>query len=124
MSVATKRIRERVTQMNNAWAQAAPTAVFGGITKAAFQASIQAAATADQGIADLEAQLTIKRDQRDSLYANLNNDSIKIRDGVEADPTFGRDHPIVEAMGFVRESTRKSGLTRKKKPPTTPPTQN
>ena len=119
MSVATKRIRERVTQMNNAWAQAAPTAVFGGITQAAFQTRIQTAAAADQEIADLEAQLSIKREQRDDLYANLNNDSIKIRDGVEADTGFGRDHPIVEAMGFVRESTRKSGLTRKKKP--TPP---
>ena len=44
----------------------------------------------------------------------LNTDSVKVRDGVEGHEDFGTDHPIVEAMGFVRESTRKSGLTRKK----------
>ena len=31
-------------------------------------------------------------------------------------PDYGDDHPLVDAMGFVRDSERKSGLTRKKEP--------
>jgi hypothetical protein len=68
----------------------------------------------DQEIADMETQIGMKKDPRDNMYAALNTDSVKVRDGVEGHEDFGTDHPIVEAMGFVRESTRKSGLTRKK----------
>jgi hypothetical protein len=46
MPVATKRIRERVTQMNNAWAQNAMTAVFNGISQTQFDTKIKAAAAA------------------------------------------------------------------------------
>jgi hypothetical protein len=42
---------------------------------------------------------------------------VKVRDGAEADPAFGRNHPIISAMGFVREDQRKTGLTRKKATP-------
>jgi hypothetical protein len=31
-------------------------------------------------------------------------------------PDYGDDHPLVDARGFVRDSERKSGLTRKKEP--------
>jgi uncharacterized protein (DUF362 family) len=37
----------------------------------------------------------------------LNDDSIKIRDGVEGHEHFGPDHPMYEAMGLVRASERK-----------------
>jgi hypothetical protein len=114
-SPANKRIRERVTQMNNAWLQGAPTVKFKGVTQTGFQADIQAAAADDQAIADMETQLRMKKDGRDAKYAKLSDDSVKIRDGVEGHEDFGSDHPIYEAMGFVRDSTRKSGLTRKKK---------
>jgi hypothetical protein len=35
--------------------------------------------------------------------------------GVVGDPTFGPDSALYEAMGYVRKSERKSGLTRKGK---------
>jgi hypothetical protein len=114
MPVNVKKIRERVTRMSNAWAQGAPRINFKGIKLVDFQGNIQAAAAIDREIADMETQIGMKKDQRDNMYANLNNDSVKVRDGVEGHEDFGADHPIVEAMGFVRESTRKSGLTRKK----------
>ena len=117
MSVATKRIRERVNQMNDAWKQGAPTAVFNGITQADFQTRINAADTADQEIADTEAQLNIKKQARANLYDGLNADSIKVRDGVEGHKDFGDNHPLLGAMGFKTKSERKSGLTRKKTPP-------
>ena len=114
MGIATKRFRERVIRINNAWAQGAPSATFGGITRTDYNTRIEAAAAADQEIDDDEAQLLLKKQHRDGLYAALNADSVKIRDGAEADPAFGRNHPIITAMGFVRGDQRKTGLTRKK----------
>lgn len=37
---------------------------------------------------------------------------------VAGDPNYGNDSPLYGAMGFVRKSEKKSGLTRKKKPTT------
>jgi hypothetical protein len=122
MAVPTKRIRERVTQMNDVWAQAAPAAVFSGITQPQLDAKIKTAAAADQEIDDLEAALNLKKQFRDGLYDALNDDSVKVHLGIEGHPEFGKDHPILDPMGFVRDSQRKSGLTRRKKeskPPTT-----
>ena len=34
--------------------------------------------------------------------------------GVVGDPAFGEDCDLYEAMGYVRKSERKSGLSRKK----------
>lgn len=36
--------------------------------------------------------------------------------GVAGSPDYGNDSPLYGAMGFVRKSEKKSGLTRKKKP--------
>lgn len=114
MPVNTKSIRERVTRMSSAWAQGASAVTFRGITQPGFQTEIDAAAAADQEIADLETQVRMKKTNRDERYKALNEKSVKIRDGVEGHDDFGPDHPIMEAMGFVRQSDRKSGLTRKK----------
>jgi hypothetical protein len=110
-----KRIRERVITMNTAWEQGAPTAVFNGISQPEFDTRIKAALASDQAIADMEAQLALKKSQGTGLWQDLNDDSIKVRDGIEGDPNFGRKHPLLDSMGFVSDSQRKSGLTRKKK---------
>ena len=78
---------------------------------------LQSAAVKDQEIADLEAQIQMKREERDAIYRELNDDSIRIRDGVEGDANFGTNHPLYEGMGFTLDTNRKSGLTRKKKTP-------
>ena len=112
-----KQIKERVTRMNNAWKQGAATVTFKGIKQIDFQSKIEAASAKEQEIADLEAQVKMKKNERDAAYQQLNADSIKVRDGVEGDVNFGTNHPLYEAMGFKLESNRKSGLTRKKKEP-------
>ena len=40
----------------------------------------------------------------------------KVGLGVAGSPDYGNDSPLYGAMGFVRKSEKKSGLTRKKKP--------
>jgi gamma-glutamyl-gamma-aminobutyrate hydrolase PuuD len=122
MPVPTKRIREHVTEINDAWAQGAPTAVFSGIAQTQFDAKIKAAAGADQEIDELEAALNLKKQFRDGLYEALNDDAVKIHLGVQGHPEFGKDHPILDPMGFVRDSQKKTGLTRRKKEPKPPTT--
>ena len=70
----------------------------------------------DAEIADLEAELKMKRDVRDDKYVALNDKRSKVGLGVAGNPDFGNDSPLYGAMGFVRKSEKKSGLTRKKKP--------
>jgi hypothetical protein len=117
MPVRIKQVRERVTKMNNAWKQGAPTVAFKGIKQSDFQADIEAADAIEQEIASLEAQVKMKKNERDAAYLKLNEDSIKVRDGVEGDVNFGTNHPLYEGMGFTTDDNRASGLTRKKKAP-------
>ena len=117
MPTRNKRIRERVTKMNTAWKQGAPTVTFKGHTQPDFQTKIETAAAKDQEVADLETQTQMKRQERDAFYRELNADSIEIRDGVEGDVNFGTNHPLYEGMGFTTDDNRASGLTRKKKSP-------
>ena len=70
----------------------------------------------DAAIADLESELKMKRDVRDDKYVALNDKRSKVGMGVAGDPAYGNDSPLYGAMGFVRKSEKKSGLTRKKKP--------
>lgn len=114
MANRNKEIRERVTKMNTAWAQGARTVTFRKITQAGFQADIQAVAAEEQELADMEAQVLMKRTSIENRYKKLAEDSNNIREGVEGHEDFGPDHPMIEAMGFIRASARKSGLTRKK----------
>lgn len=113
--VNNKEVKEQCSRMNDAWTEGAPAVEFNGIKQADFAADIAAAAAADAEIADLEAQLQMKRDERDAKYAALNQKRSKVGQGVAGDPAYGDDSPLYGAMGFVRKSDRASGLTRKTK---------
>ena len=78
---------------------------------------ITACAADDAAIGDLEAELRMKRDVRDDRYVALNDKRSKVGMGVAGNPDFGNDSPLYGAMGFVRKSEKKSGLTRKIKAP-------
>ena len=114
-NVDNKRVKEQCNVMNDAWVEGAPGAKFMGIAQTAFQTDIEAAAADDAAIADLETELKMKRDVRDGKYKALNQQRSNIGLGVAGDPAYGNDSPLYGAMGFVRKSEKKSGLTRKKK---------
>ena len=103
--------------MNDAWVEGAPGVTFNGIKQNDFQTEIEAAAADDAAIADLESELKMKRDVRDDKYVALNEKRSKVGQGVAGSPDYGDDSPLYGAMGFVRKSEKKSGLTRKKKTP-------
>ena len=111
--VNNKEVREQCNRMNDAWVEGAPTVEFNGISQADFQADIADAANDDAEIADLEAQLNMKRDVRDGKYFALNQRRSKVGQGVAGNSAYGDDSPLYGAMGFTRKSDRASGLTRK-----------
>ena len=111
-----KATREKCNVMNDAWVEGAPSAKFNGIAQGTFQSEIEAAAADDAAIADRESEIKMMKDVRDDKYAALNEKRTKVGQGVVGDPDFGDNSPLYGAMGFVRKSEKKSGLTRKKKP--------
>lgn len=117
MANRNKEIKERATRINNAWKQGADKAIFKAITQPAFETELNGAAADEQEIATLEAQVKMKKTALEERYKGIGNACIDVRDGVEGHADFGRNHPILDAMGFVRFSDRKSGLTRGKKTP-------
>ena len=114
--VDNKTVKEKCNTMNDAWVEGAAAVNFNGIKQTDFQASIEAAAADDAAIADLEAEIKMKRDVRDDKYKALDQQRSKVGMGVAGSPDYGNDSPLYGAMGFVRKSEKKSGLTRKKKP--------
>ncbi|MEN9575804.1 MAG: hypothetical protein RL514_3659, partial [Verrucomicrobiota bacterium] len=58
-----------------------------------------------------------RRDDADKVSHEANQ---KVVNGVKGDPNFGDDCDLYEAMGYVRKSERKSGLSRGKKAAETP----
>jgi len=114
MSVAVKRIKERVLRILNAWNEIAPNVLkFRKTAKADFQAKIAAGQAVEDEIVALRVQLKAKEDERDMIYASLDDDGVDIRKGVDGHEDYGTDSPLYGAMGFVRDSERDSGLTRR-----------
>ena len=60
----------------------------------------------------LTMQEVVNRETQDELALAI---IAEIVDGVIGHEDFGDDSPLYEALGFVRRSQRKSGLTRKRK---------
>ncbi len=116
--VNIKDIMTRVIKMLDAWRQGAPNTKFMGITQTDFQTDYDAVQTDLQEIADLEATVKMKKVAVAAKAAALQKKSVHVREGVEGDSAFGSDSPLYAAMGFVIDSLRKSGLTRKKDEPT------
>ena len=116
-NVNVKRVKEQCNVMNDAWFEGAKAVEFNGTTQTQFDADIDAAAAADASIDNREAQLKLEREARDDMYAALDEKRVKVGQGVVGNASYGDDSPLYGAMGFVRKSERKSGLTKKKKTP-------
>jgi hypothetical protein len=107
-------------KMLNAWETLTPTKSYGGMTLEEFQEAARPAQAARRLIDDLEDQLTRAIRVREDSDVGFSLVADRIVSGVKADPTEGPDSPVLSAMGYVRKSERKSGLTRKKRKPSDP----
>ena len=117
MADSPKLIEERYHRFLNALQTLAPTKSFGGITIAELQAQIAASDAPREQLEQLEdqrMQILATRETADKNTMFLCDTIVK---SVIADPEFGDDSALYEALGYVRKSDRKSGLTRKKNEP-------
>lgn len=114
MANSPKSNEEKMMEVSNAWKTLAPDKSFGGMTLAEFEAQIEKSLTPRRRlieIADEEIQQQTIRDTEDAITMGKLQ---LIVNGVKADPEEGEDGALYDAMGYVRKSERKSGLTRKK----------
>jgi hypothetical protein len=114
-----KEIKAQCDEMSAGWKNDS-TDEFNGIKRADFDADRTAAQMLEDEIAQDEAALKIKKDQRDAKYQKLSADRVKVGKGVAGHKDYGDDSELYGAMGFVRKSERRSGLTHKKNSNNTP----
>jgi hypothetical protein len=112
---APKKARAKIDEVVTAWTTLAPTSEFGGMTLEQFKALIKPSDDTRQVISTLDQQMTAAINARDAADDESLAKVKLVVNGVVGDPEFGPDSALYEAMGYVRESERKSGLTRKGK---------
>ena len=104
----------RINLIESAWKTLRPAKSFAGLTLAEFQAKLQPSLAVRAEIETLDAKLKAAQNRRDDADA----DSLAIIDrvvkSVIADEAEGDDGELYEAMGYVRKSEARSGLTRRK----------
>jgi predicted glycosyltransferase len=114
MADSPKVIEEKYNRILNAWKTLAPDKTFGGMTLAQFEAQIAKSNAPRVKIESLDDELKQEQANRETEDTQTLKACDTVVKNVVADPTFGDDSALYEAMGYVRKSNRKSGLTRKK----------
>jgi len=112
---APKKAISKIDDVVKAWTTLAPTSEFGGMTLEQFKALIKPSQNTREALDALDKQVTAAINARDAADAESLAKVKLVVNGVVGDPKFGPDSVLYEAMGYVRESERKSGLTRKGK---------
>ena len=110
-------IKKRAVKMNDAWKEGAVSVEFMGVKQADLNGKITAIETKEQTLDDLRAQIKMLEEEILDDYAELDDTLVDVGNGVRGNKDYGNDSPLYGAMGFVRKSERKSGLTRKTKTP-------
>lgn len=113
VSDGPKDTKAKIEQAVKAWETLASTAKFAGMTLAEFKTAMQPSQAARDLIATLDDQMTaaiIARENADKASMEKLQFVVK---SVAGDPAFGENSALYEALGYVRKSDRKSGLTHK-----------
>jgi len=96
-----------------AWETLAPDATFSGKTLTQFKAIVKAILDQKDKVAALAAE---RNDACGTLGDSIDDNhalALLIVNGVKGDPNYGVNSTLYSGMGYVRQSERKSGLTRK-----------
>ena len=113
MAINPSANETKLEQVLKAWQELAADKTFGGQTLAQLTALAKPAQDAREELAKLAAQQTQWQNRRDDADKAASEAIQKVVKGVVGDPAFGEDSDLYEAMGYVRKSERKSGLTKK-----------
>jgi hypothetical protein len=109
----TKKRMTKVGQVLNAWETLAADQTLAGLTLAQFKAAIQPALDASGKVTSLTTERLDTRKTLDDSATSAHDTALLIVNGVKVHPEHGEDSPLYAAMGYVRKSDRKSGLSRK-----------
>ena len=118
MPVAPKEMEEKIDRVTNAWETLRADKPFAAMSLTQFKNKVKGSLDARAKIAGLESQLTAALNERDDADQASNEALQFVVKAVKGDPVEGEDGELYEAMGYVRKSERRSGLSRKK--PTNP----
>lgn len=119
MAINPKENLDRITRSLSAWETLRPQKTFAGMTLDQFREKAAPSLTARATIARLESELIAAQNQRDDADRVSIEALQLVVNSIKGDPDEGEDGELYEALGYVRKSERRSGLTRKLKPDTT-----
>src|SRR6266545_8242865 len=112
MPIPPKQTEERIKMVSSAWETLKPAKTFAGMTLDQFKAKLKPSTDARVTIAAIEDQLSAAISAREDADKASNTTIGLVVNAVKADLEEGEDSALYEAMGYVRKSERKSGLTR------------
>jgi hypothetical protein len=117
MPNSPKESIEKMERTLNSWKTIAPEKKFGGMSVSDYEVFVNNSRTPRRTLITLDDQTTETTALRDSSDIIGMAKTQLVKNGVLADEEFGEDSALYEAMGYVKKSDKKSGLTRKKKTP-------
>lgn len=115
MAVTLSKLSSRLAKQAAAWKELAPDDQFAGMGLAAFEAVLSKGSQVQKEVNHLTALLRAALKRRREYEREAMAVSKRVALAMKSHPAHGEDSPLVRASGFVTESERRSGLTRKNK---------
>jgi hypothetical protein len=106
-------MNDRIAQVTSAWETLRSNKSFAGMNLDQFRGTVAPSLSARQTIAHLENEAIAAQNQRDEADRKSMAAILLVVNAIKGDPQEGEDGELYEAMGYVRKSERKSGLSRK-----------
>jgi len=113
MARPLNNVPDRIATIRAAWKELAPQASFAGKTLEEFDLALGPPLQVREEIEALEKQLEGRKADRMTLDEAASEELDLVVNSVKGTRDFGPDSPLYRAMGYVRKSERRSGLTRK-----------
>lgn len=108
-----KRTEGRMNAILHAWKSLRSDKPFAGMALAEFEEKIKPSRDTRDQIAALQSQLDAATTRRDAADDETERLCKLVINSVKGDVAEGSDGELYGAMGFVRDSERDSGLTRR-----------
>ena len=108
-----RSIEDWTTTIRSAWKELGPLAVLAGRTQEQFKTESETPMQLRAEILALEKQLEGRKADRSLADDTVSELMDLVVNSVRGTPVFGPDSPLYRAMGYIRKSERRSGLTRK-----------
>ena len=113
MAKTNRYTANRITVFRTAWKELAPQESFAGMTLAGFEAATALPITLRDQILALEKQVEGRKTERTKADTAANALLDLMVNSVRGTPQHGPDSSLYRALGYIRKSERRSGLTRK-----------